>query len=431
MPQNCDFTDAQVQTDGSWFLVSLAAQLNLAASLTTSPHFFSFHYPVPTLKMLLGKVTFIDIAVFLVFLSWHLLTNVGLYYATCEAIKALPFLVTELPVQVLYDRYLSDPKHQLAWTLKSSLFQDVVIRCVRYAFANIDSKVGRVFLSKNVALPFLRFRMWRHAPQAAARVKWREVQEVGFKGVWIEFNETAEPDMVLYYMHGGGFAMGSSYFYLEFLIALNVHLRMAGFKNPSIFALEYTLVPEAVYPTQLKEALAGFQHLLSVVNRSRICVAGDSAGGTLVLGLLLHMAISEIESPLFATVFSPWTVLVSDKRNTASDYLDSEQLNQYGRLYAGKTPVNDIIASPGCCQDLSLWRKAMPEKGLLCIYGTEELLYDEIDVFLKMLEKVGEVVRIEEPTIHVWPIAVMFLGTEVEERHRSLRRVAQAIYARM
>lgn len=47
----------------------------------------------------------------------------------------------------------------------------------RYAFANIDPKVGRVFLSKNVALPFLRFRMWRHAPQTAARVMWREVQE--------------------------------------------------------------------------------------------------------------------------------------------------------------------------------------------------------------------------------------------------------------
>lgn len=226
--------------------------------------------------------------------------------------------------------------------------------------------------------------------------------------------------------------MGSPYFYLEFLIALNVHLRNAGFQNPAIFALEYTLVPEAVYPVQLEEALAGYQHLLSVIDHSKICVAGDSAGGTLVLGLLLHMATFEINKfPLFAAVFSPWTVLVSDKRNNVSDYLDSEQLNQYGRLYAGKALANDIIASPGCCQDLSLWRRAMPEKGLLCIYGTEELLYGEIDVFLKMLENVGEVVRIEEPTIHAWPIAVMFLGTELEERHRSLRHVAQTIYTRM
>lgn len=46
----------------------------------------------------------------------------------------------------------------------------------RYAFANIDVKVARVFLSKNVALPFLRFRMWRHAPRTASQVLWKEVE---------------------------------------------------------------------------------------------------------------------------------------------------------------------------------------------------------------------------------------------------------------
>ena len=76
-------------------LVSLAAQLNLAAYtrlLTKSSLFLSLYYPGYYAKMLLGKVTFIDIAVFLVFLSWHLLIDVGLYHATCEAINALPFL---------------------------------------------------------------------------------------------------------------------------------------------------------------------------------------------------------------------------------------------------------------------------------------------------------------------------------------------------
>lgn len=226
--------------------------------------------------------------------------------------------------------------------------------------------------------------------------------------------------------------MGSTYFYMEFMIALNVHLKEAGFKNPAIFALEYTLVPDATYPTQLSEAFAGYQHVLSVIDRNMVCIAGDSAGGTLALSLLLRLATTDANSiPSFVTLFSPWTVLVSNKRNSASDYLDATQLNHYGRLYAGKTPVDDKIASPGCCTDLRLWGRAMPKKGMLCTYGTEELLYNEIDAFLNQLEKVGMVMRIEEETIHAWPIAAIFLGTEAEERHRTLKQVAQTVFARM
>ncbi|KAF8466656.1 hypothetical protein BDZ91DRAFT_724745 [Kalaharituber pfeilii] len=381
--------------------------------------------------MLLGKVNFLDIAVFLVFVSWCLLRDVGFYVPAIEALSALPFLAFELPCQILYERYLSNPKHRLAWTLRASLFQDVVVRCVRYAFRNIDPKVGRVFLSKDVALPFLRFRIWRHPPSTTS-ISWDEVEESTFKGVWVYCNREIKPDMVLYYIHGGGFVMGSTYFYLEFLIALNVHLRQAGFENPAIFALDYTLVPDAVYPIQLKEALAGYEHVLSKIDYRDVCVGGDSAGGTLILSLLLHMAdYTPTMVPKFATLFSPWTVLVSNKRNTASDYLDAQRLNCYGKLYAGKTPEDDTTASPGCCKDLDRWKRAMPTNGLLCIYGTEELLYDEICMLLEMLERVGSVVRIEEEAIHVWPIAVVFLGAEAEERHRSLEGVARLVRERM
>lgn len=227
--------------------------------------------------------------------------------------------------------------------------------------------------------------------------------------------------------------MGSSFFYLEFLLAVNVHLQKAGFKNPAIFALEYTLVPDATYPTQLNEALAAYQQVLSVVDRGRICLGGDSAGGTLVLSMLLHMSAygHDHTLPAFAALFSPWIVLVSNKRNAPSDYLDSQRLTNYGRLYSAKTPVNDTIASPGSCRDMGWWKKAMPPKGMLCIYGTQELLYGEIHEFLRMLDEIGDVVRIEEETIHVWPIAAIFLGTGIDERHKSLRNVASTIHTRM
>lgn len=62
-------------------------------------------------------------------------------------------------------------------------------------------------------------------------------------------DESRKPDIVIYYVHGGGFSMGSSYFYLEFLLTwLSVLKSSGGFQNPAILSLEYTLVPDACYP---------------------------------------------------------------------------------------------------------------------------------------------------------------------------------------
>lgn len=54
--------------------------------------------------------------------------------------------------------------------------------------------------------------------------------------------------------------MGSCYFYLEFLLAWVSLLKEAGYRNPAIFSLEYTLVPDAVYPAQLEQTVTGYVH---------------------------------------------------------------------------------------------------------------------------------------------------------------------------
>lgn len=49
--------------------------------------------------------------------------------------------------------------------------------CVRYAFRDIPASVVRIFFSKTVALPFMRWRMLRHG-YLRAPVQWRE-QAIG------------------------------------------------------------------------------------------------------------------------------------------------------------------------------------------------------------------------------------------------------------
>lgn len=70
--------------------------------------------------------------------------------------------VLRLPADIVRERYLTAQKHQLPFTQRTTLFQDLVVRCMRYSFSNIPSRITKVLFAKGVALPFLRFRMLRH-----------------------------------------------------------------------------------------------------------------------------------------------------------------------------------------------------------------------------------------------------------------------------
>lgn len=245
-----------------------------------------------------------------------------------------------------------------------------------------------------------------------------------------------EPTVLVADFTGGGFSMGSSYFYLEFLLALVSLLESdGGYRNPALFALEYTLVPDASFPTQLHQSIAGFEHVRSLVeNASKICFSGDSAGATLVLSLLLHIASSpyyEKRRPGYAILISPWVSIVSpNNRDTPSDYLNANSLELYGRQYAGSEKnLSNPLMSPGTCKDRDWWSKASPSAGLSFLYGSEEVLGPETRNLVALLRKSGCCVcaREEPGEIHAWPVATLFLSDTQEERQKGLREIVKLI----
>ncbi|KAL8705264.1 MAG: hypothetical protein Q9201_001595 [Fulgogasparrea decipioides] len=257
-------------------------------------------------------------------------------------------------------------------------------------------------------------------------------------GLWVTLDESTRPDVVIYYIHGGGFSMGSSYFYLEFLLAWLTILRQSGYHNPAIFALEYTLVPDSRYPTQLDQTLTGYNHICHITkDPSRICLAGDSAGATLQLSLLLylskipHSVSEQHKKPGFATLISPWVTLVTPKnRNTASDYLNADSLHLYGRQYAGNPSNLKIpLVSPGVCKDREWWLRASPSGGFAFMYGSEEVFGPEVRDLIALLRRSGCAVRVrEEPgQIHAWPVVSLFLGEGSGERTKGLRDLTKMI----
>ncbi|TVY45392.1 hypothetical protein LOCC1_G006350 [Lachnellula occidentalis] len=151
--------------------------------------------------MILGQVSWLDCFVFLIFLAPQLILRVGLFPTLFCGLRALPFLLIKLPLSFIYERFYLAHHQQTPFVRKASWFEDLVIRCVRYAFASIPSSIGRVFFSKPVALPFLRFRMLRHG-YIRSPIHWHEVKEHNFTGLWMIADPTREPDITVYYLHG-------------------------------------------------------------------------------------------------------------------------------------------------------------------------------------------------------------------------------------
>ena len=261
-------------------------------------------------------------------------------------------------------------------------------------------------------------------------IPWREIDLGITQGVYASSNTEEKPDLVIYYCHGGGFSMGSAYFYLEFLLAWISLLKEAGYQNPAIFGLEYTLVPDTSYPNQLLQTAAGYDFVCTLVKDSaRICVGGDSAGATLILSFLLSNTKQSEKGngrkPGYATLISPWTTLYSlNNRNTLSDYLNSDSLHLYGRQYAGSEDnLDNPLVSPGICKDSCWWAKACPSSGFGIVYGSEEVLGPELKELIALLRRSGCAVSVrEEPgAIHAWPLVTLFLSDTQAARQKGLR----------
>jgi acetyl esterase/lipase len=118
---------------------------------------------------------------------------------------------------------------------------------------------------------------------------------------WVETGRSSR-DQVLFYLHGGGWCMGSPRTHRSIVADL---VRRSGLRG---LTLDYRLAPEHPYPAALDDCVAAYEGLLaSGIAPGRIVLVGDSAGGTLALGLLLRLRDSGRPLPSGTVLLSPMT----------------------------------------------------------------------------------------------------------------------------
>ncbi|KAG5638084.1 hypothetical protein H0H81_001851 [Sphagnurus paluster] len=158
-------------------------------------------------------------------------------------------------------------------------------------------------------------------------------------------------DRVVLYFHGGGYVIPMQDFSVSFwnfvrleLAHRNVH---AGFA-----VLNYSIVPTAIFPTQLTQAVNALKYVLASGCRpENIQIVGDSAGANLAISLLAHIlhpvkGVPELSSPRIKGMYlmSPWVSLTGDTgSHSANDNTDIVGAGTFG--YCGRRVLESVPES--------------------------------------------------------------------------------------
>lgn len=250
------------------------------------------------------------------------------------------------------------------------------------------------------------------------------VTPVDANGVPAEWTSTPTADVsrVILFLHGGGYVSGS--------IASHRHLvaeagRAAGART---LALDYRRAPEHPFPAAVDDAMAGYRFLLSTgVAPSRICIAGDSAGGGMTLASLVTIRDAGLTLPGCAWCISPWVDLECigasmASKSAADPMIQRDYLREIGGMYLNGADPRSPLAAP-----LHAEFAGLPP--MLIQVGTAETLLDDA---VRLAGRAAEAdVRVTLETwpgmIHVWHL----FHPQLAEGRRAIAAAGRFIRAAM
>lgn len=228
---------------------------------------------------------------------------------------------------------------------------------------------------------------------------------------------------VLLYFHGGGYCVGSLDSHDSLCSAL------AARTPTAVLAIDYRLAPEHRFPTAFEDAEDAYCWLLEHaadhgLDRNRIVVGGDSAGGTLAAALALNARARGLPAPVMQLLLYPCTAANQDSashQRYASGYLLEAQTLQwmFGHYLRHADDRLDWRFAPLQAHDV---HGAAPA---LIVLGDHDPLYDEGVAYAEKLNAAGV-----PATLKVYPGMIhdfLRLGNIVADADTARSEIAQAL----
>jgi acetyl esterase/lipase len=229
-----------------------------------------------------------------------------------------------------------------------------------------------------------------------ADVRITPVMAHGVKAEWTATPDAAE-DKAILYLHGGGYVLGSLDSHRHFAAEAG---RQAGVRT---LAIDYRLAPEHAFPAPVEDSVAAYRYLLSCgIKPGNIALAGDSAGGGLVVGAMLAIREAGLALPACGWCISPWVDMEATSRSFTDCAATDPTVQKPGILdmaaaYLGGADPRHPHAAP-VYGDL----RGLPP--LLIQVGSAETLLDD-SLWLARVAGMAEVpvqMQIWPEMIHVW-----------------------------
>ncbi|TNY18561.1 Proteophosphoglycan ppg4 [Rhodotorula diobovata] len=363
----------------------------------------------------------------------------------------LPHLFFVLPVRILLAHTVLRWRSRSVRVLGRPALADFVTKLAQFILSRLPVSQSRIVFNRDRS-----YKLVHSGPYFKGARDWVTHVEVnGTAGRWIALPGTrrAEDQVVLYFIHGGGFVLDTGANAQDILLHVTKALNLKKSVQASVFCLDYRLAPEYKYPSQLIETLAGYHYLVNTlgISEDKIVIAGDSAGGNLATAFLLHLARPAKEiyvpaelgptpgRPAGALIISPFVNLASRSTssfaNTPHDFIDLGGGFRAACDYIGITPppshrfpapslnpkwhllmprahppvegeklhtlhgwahcegvelFRSPYVNPVVQRDASWWKEAMPGDGKTVVtWGGKEIFADDDEEFFHRLEKAG------------------------------------------